>query len=191
MNTEIIQSLELFNEKATKLSKLSFLQKMLLSGLEITFDNSSDNKNIEINKWGPDDESLDAFVLTYRFFINDKDGISFRKISDSYSSLSTEFAEYSERFFQIRNEVNSLLDSPTGVKFNNHNITNREGQNIFLFGHLSHSNRNDLDTKRYNRIIKYPVAYNILWNCFIVTVTKMFDKILLTKELNKEVLSKR
>jgi len=80
------------------------------------------------------------------------------------------------------------LDSFTVCKVNEHKITNREAQNIFLYGHLSHSNKNDLNTKRYNRIKNNPVFYSILWNSFTVTIAMIYQNILLTKELNEGVL---
>jgi len=80
MYTEIIQAFDLFNEKATKLSNISFMQKILKSGINISWDNFSNNKRVEIRNWGPDEESVDAFVLTYRFFTMIKMIFPFEKL---------------------------------------------------------------------------------------------------------------
>jgi hypothetical protein len=71
MNDEtIIDALKLFNEKAVKLGGSDFLKKAV-SGQMIRLKQSL-KFPIEVVGDGPNQESIDAFVLTFRFFIQDK-----------------------------------------------------------------------------------------------------------------------
>lgn len=63
---EMISSLELFIEKAEKLLSMNFTTEITTkkSGFTIRADKS---KPVEVEWRGPDRESVEAFVLTYRF----------------------------------------------------------------------------------------------------------------------------
>lgn len=62
----VIDTLLQFNEKADKLEGLSFTKSLQSSGVTIS---GKLGKPVQAQRQGPDDESIDAFVLTMRFFV--------------------------------------------------------------------------------------------------------------------------
>ena len=86
-NSEIIKSLLLFNEKADKLERLSFIETIFKydSGASITINKRDDGLyDLIQERRGPLEEAIDAFVLTMRFFIQDNEPISFRNLTKLY-----------------------------------------------------------------------------------------------------------
>jgi hypothetical protein len=63
---EINKSLKLFNEKADKLMSLGFTKKIFGEKSGFTFSAKKDGP-VVFQRYGPESESIDAFVLTYRF----------------------------------------------------------------------------------------------------------------------------
>lgn len=75
-------TLLLFNEKADKLEDLSFTKELENSGVTIS---GKLGQPVQAQRHGPDDESIDAFVLTMRFFVQDNEITSFRNMADLYA----------------------------------------------------------------------------------------------------------
>jgi len=68
------ESLRFFNKKADKLLGLSFTKSVFgeSTRLEISME---DGGPLKVCRWGPGDEATDAFVLTFRFFIQDNEEV--------------------------------------------------------------------------------------------------------------------
>ena len=92
-NIEIIKLLELFNEKAEKLARLSFIETIFKynSGVSIKISKRDDGLyDLIQERRGPLEEAIDAFVLTIRFFIQDNEPISFRRLAEIYDMAPIE-----------------------------------------------------------------------------------------------------
>ena len=63
-------TLLLFNDKTDKLENLSFTKELGNSGVTIS---GKLGQSVQAQRHGPDDESIDAFVLTMRFFVQDNE----------------------------------------------------------------------------------------------------------------------
>lgn len=86
-NIAIIKSLSLFNEKASKLSRLSFTKEIFKcsTGVTIKINRKNDGfYELTQERRGPFEEAIDAFVLTIRFFIQDNESVSLRNIAKIY-----------------------------------------------------------------------------------------------------------
>ncbi len=81
-----VQDIRLFNEKAEKLKRCSFTSTVFnqKTGVHIS---AKKGEPVRIERNGPNEEAIDAFVLTFRFFIQNNEKISFRNLAELYNKL--------------------------------------------------------------------------------------------------------
>jgi hypothetical protein len=136
------ETLILLIEKANKLRASRFVAQMLDTGGSLHWS----WKQGEAHKFdwaGPEDEALEAFILTFRFFIQNNERTSFgslEKISDD-PAVST---YWKQEYNRVRATLNQHLDEPTDpmtVCWQNHIITRREVMDVFIYGGLAHATR--------------------------------------------------
>jgi hypothetical protein len=90
----------------------------------------------------PDDESVDAFVLTSRFFVQNNEPSSLgalERIVDDPGLSAKWKAEYK----RVRAEFNDYRDMPAGpmqIMSGGHTYTHGEIWDVFVFGALAHAN---------------------------------------------------
>lgn len=137
MEAKTRQVLERIIEKADKLANSRFVQQLKEDGNKIVF-----KKDItEIYR--PDDEAIDAFILTYRFFTMDNEKTSFRSIAKNIDSMDVS-QKWKDSFTSARTNLNLYLDTMYGI-FVIHGIenkiSNRDLVDIFLYGGLAHANQ--------------------------------------------------
>lgn len=129
-------ALTLFNEKADRLEARSFTNKIANSGVTLS---GSLGQPAQAFRHGPDEEAIDAFVLTMRFFVQDNETISFRNMADVYSVLPVT-KELTDKFNDARSKTNAGLDSATPISLNGTTLTSRVVFDTFLYGGLAHAN---------------------------------------------------
>jgi len=69
-------------EKARKLEASRFAQFLLSQELSLKISRSSAEEPAGVTYVRPDDEAVDAFLLMFRFFVQNGNGISFRYLAD-------------------------------------------------------------------------------------------------------------
>lgn len=192
-DTEIFKnSLRLFNEKAEKLNRLSFTKTMCSTqtGVTISGKTVGDGKfEISQERRGPDEEPIDAFLLTFRFFIQDNEKSSFRNLHRYYQTASIE-SSFKNKFTKIRKRINDFLDdkSDMPIEFNGEILTRRKIMDTFIYGGLGHSN--DLKKKKlYDDWMNIPPMRVFIENEFVYILVQILKEINLTKELNQQILS--
>lgn len=129
-------TLELFVEKLDKLERSTFLKKLLSnSQMAINYDHKS---GLKCERVGPNEENIDAFVLTFRFFIQNNESISISNLQKIFDSEAVTISEGLE-FTILRNELNLFLSQSCGINIEK-DITNSELMDTFIYGGLSHAN---------------------------------------------------
>ena len=210
-----LETLKFFNEKSETLNKYErFMESLHERKLE--FKQSPEKSGrYQITVEGPDYESLAACVLTIRFFMNDSDGVSFRKMKAVYDKLATS-QENKNNFNQIRDKLNNYLDSdsPLVISAQNTNperilasnlneiftkplndalasgnkLINGKILDLFVYGHFSHGKDK---REEFNRLFLsnsgaiYPVAWYIFTEILIEFMRCVFD----VAEINQDVIS--
>lgn len=83
----------------------------------------------------PDENAIDAFVLTFRFFIQDNERCSFGNLGDAYSKLLV--PEEIEQYTEARQKLNEYLDSNVSFTLTM-NTSAEEKFSTFLYTAVSH-----------------------------------------------------
>lgn len=177
-----IKTLQLFNEKADKLEGLSFTKSLENSGVTIS---GKLGQPVEAQRHGPSNESIDAFVLTMRFFLQDNETTSFRNIADLYGELPID-AQLVEKFNDARAKTNTALDKTTSIKLNNVELTYRAVYEVFLWGGLAHANSKKKAI--YDSWAKNPILLPLLQNEFVYALGILLNMIFFTRAVNQAVL---
>lgn len=193
--TTIIEGLRLFNEKAVVLNRRNFSKWMDESG-GISFTISMSSPPGSSTTWksettGPDEEAIHAFVMTFRFFIQDNERCSLHRLSDYYNSGLIE-DNLKNRFNSNRNALNSFLDSPGMFNFTvelgegPELLTRRRVMEIFTYGGIAHATPEK--KKIFDFLRQILAAQTILQADFTLTLVNMRQGINFIKGLNDEAL---
>lgn len=187
---EDLRALELFNTKAERLNNSSFLEFLRQQGLGVTISWGKDKPSSADIRW-PDEEAIDAFVLTFRFFIQSNEKSSFENVEKTYDNLPIS-RQKKELFKNARKKLNDYLDLRIPWQVNNQQPTRREILNVFIYGEFAHANeikRVILDqwmSRPIFDLIVYTEFLSILWNAasFIAYVRELNEGVI--KELGEK-----
>jgi hypothetical protein len=182
-NHDSIEALYLFNEKAEKLKRCSFTRSV--SEKRVITISYKEDGSLGVERKGPDEESIDAFVLTYRFFCQDNEGSSFRNMEVIYNSLPIS-QQRKDLFKGARDQFNTWLDCDPSIKIDNLTITNREILDIFIYGGLAHANKRKKAI--FDQWMSDPFLSQFMANEFVSILKKVMDFIIFVQNLNDEVI---
>jgi len=185
-----VSALRLFTEKANRLFQLSFVKSISdpKTGLKLSGERLKDGTfAVKSERHGPSREAIDAFVLTFRFFIQDNEISSFKNIASIYESLPVD-PEFNKRFLSARDSVNQLLDSPNllNIVFDEVKPTNREVLDVFIYGGLAHANPKKSHV--YKEWMSFSPSAIIFEACFVSILSHVLRAIDFIAKLNEEVL---
>jgi hypothetical protein len=180
-NRDAIETLTLFSTKADKLIALSAAAASVANfAWTLRVD---DDGTARSSFDGPDGEQVDAFVLTLRFFIQDNEPISLRRMRELYSEVAP--SGLAEQFSATCSELNAFLDSPTFIRLNGPTpLSHRQILEAFVWGDLAHSNpRHRQLYEHMQHPIGFPVFKGLLAQCFRVFSLTIGDLNTLNKGL--------
>lgn len=185
MNHEAeINALALFVEKADKLKNSNFVTRLVEnSGVNLS---AAVGKPTTVTRRGPDDENIEAFILTFRFFIQDNESISLRKIKNAfYSNLATE--EEKNNYKEARNSLDQYLDGNTMFNINGM-ITRRELMDVFIYGGLSHANQKK--KVKYDSWMGSSILAPFMQNEFSVIIYEVLNVIVFIRNQCESILKR-
>ncbi|MFN0158045.1 MAG: hypothetical protein ACKVRP_08255 [Bacteroidota bacterium] len=134
--TENIQTLKQFVERADKLESLSFTKHVIAKPPSIKFE--FNQEAFTIIRSGPDRESIDAFVLTLRFFIQNNEPISIKNMAALFKQLPLP-EEDLIKISEGHAKLNTFLDSDVYFQLKSERPTHRAVLEAFVYGDLAHS----------------------------------------------------
>jgi len=180
-----IKTLRLFNEKTNKLRERSFTDHVFRknSRLQVT---AKKGEPVKIESKEPDDESLEAFVLTYRLFFQNNDRISIFNISKIYDSIPVS-DKIKNAFKSSRNTINQFLDSDSMLGINYELFSNREILELIIYGGLAHTNEKYMEI--YDRWMKDPLLRSHLLFEFEYITGNMLKFIFFFSDLNRRAIN--
>lgn len=181
---KVIEILRLFNEKTDDLRRSRYLKSIIENdtGFSLVIDNKG---STTVTVKGPDDDAIKAFVLTFRFFIQDNERCSIRNIAKIYEDLDIP-EEIKEDFRINRKGINVFLNNYSSLKLNSEIVLLSKILDIFFYGGLAHANE---EKKRlYDKWMSNIVVKGIFVSEFHAILGTMFRFILFVEELNEKVL---
>lgn len=108
----------------------------------------------------PSEEIIKAYILPFRFFIQKRERCSIRYLAKNIiPELENDFSEQTIGFKQIREAINSFLDSPPGMKlkfqWGSEQLefqSNNDIKNCFIYGHYAHAEEKNNQKRWYDLI---------------------------------------
>ncbi len=129
--------LERFNEKVNRLRQRGFTKESKGGGTIVEWRKGWGWDGFHI---GPSEKTVEATVLTLRFFIQDNEGTSLSNMVKLYSNLNIE-PQLPTQFNEIRDQVNFYLDAPSNLSISEEGpMTHKEILDLFVYGNLAHTN---------------------------------------------------
>jgi hypothetical protein len=146
--SEGIALLELYSERAAELNESSFL-RAIRDGSSTTFQLLGGLFRA-IRQGGPSSEAMKAFLLTFRLFVQDRDGLSFRKMRELYEKLPVS-QDLIDEIHLTHQDVERYLDGPSPFVIAGEPIQRRKLLHVWMYGKLAHVNADKRDVlERWN-----------------------------------------
>lgn len=185
-----IAALRLFNEKTSELLELSFIQALQQKDAGVTIGGTlQEDGTYKTNseRRGPSQEAIKAFVLTFRFFIQDNETTSLNNISKIYSDSKIDQV-LQARFESARTAVNNMLDSPNfhNMSYNKDTPTNKEVMHVYIYGTYAHANPKK--SKKYKEWMSYPLFAVLIDHCFTNILAYVLNAIIFASRINEEAI---
>ncbi|MBC7877463.1 MAG: hypothetical protein H7Y59_09865 [Anaerolineales bacterium] len=185
-----ISALELFNEKASKLTNSAFIKSLTDKdkGIKIGYNTIGENKFSPIvMQKGHSNDELDAFILTYRFFIQNNEASSFNNIAEIYNDPNLH-KMYKTCFQAARTELTNLLNSLNkfGIEIDNRKLSNIEILDTYIYGELAHAN--SAKREKFQSWIKDEVVASLLTASLCFCLIEILNIIYYVQILNDGVI---
>jgi len=130
--------LQRFCAKVKELEGMRFYRESIASGVGYTM-NWTRGGPLTHQRNGPEEESIMAFLLSLRFFIQDNESISVRNVSRLINGAKVR-PDLKAQFMDQRNGLNAYLDSSGSVNVvtNGVSLTRRTILETFIYGLYAH-----------------------------------------------------
>ncbi|MHA2331341.1 MAG: hypothetical protein ACXAEU_04880 [Candidatus Hodarchaeales archaeon] len=137
--------------------------------------------------YGPNQEAIDAFVLTFRFFYQNNEVSSINNLAEAYDRLSIS-ESLKDKFIDGRNRLNKYLDGSTTINiiYNERQLRRRDILEIIVYGGLAHANPNKKAV--YDSWKNMVGFWGIIQNQFQVILLTFFKYVNYFKNLNYTVI---
>jgi len=196
LHINMYEMLQLFNEKVDKLKRNPFLEKVGPEKSGPTFsikintgaDGSEPGVSGTIGRIGPNEPEMDAYILTLRMFIRDRDGISLNMIESYYRQYLSGDDDRINNIVELRQRWRDYLSQGSSVTINKVNILKEEIFDVFIWGYFSHAEeryRNIFDNWKHLPLFQWMVDdfvnmlnvfYNIIHEIKVINV-QILDEI--------------
>jgi hypothetical protein len=136
-----IATLKFFNQKAERLFATRYVQfQQERRKLSVNLSQKR-GEALKVTKDLPDQDAIDAFLLTFRFFNQNNEPTSLDNMEKLYETLKIDEKTKNE-FKELRQALNNSLDTPDPIfVINGVSPTFREIMDVFIYGGLAHSNK--------------------------------------------------
>lgn len=130
-------------------------------------------------------DQIDAFVLTYRMFIQTNDRVSLTSLAKTYGREWMPI-EAAESFREAMTQVDDYLDSTPTVEFGEGPVTRRHLVDTIIYGGLAHTK--PAKEREYLSWSSDGGLTGFMWAEFIVTLQQMLKYLAFFRQLNQAVI---
>ncbi len=179
-----LERLKDFNEKTEKLLDSSIGKGVLSQDLRCSVSWQA-GEGTTITSTDFNQELLDAFVLTFRMFIQNNERISIGRMKALYDEMDVR-QELKDRFDDARNDLNAYLNHRPTFTVAGEPESYRELKEIVLFGDLSHMN----EAKRaiFRQWMSDPLIEPHIWTQFLIILATFLRVVSFIRVLNHEAI---
>lgn len=112
---------------------------------------------------GVEEDDVDAVLLAIRFFLQDLEPSSLRRLADGPAADPGVSGDWKTKFFELRDSINGILDEPPSlpISFDGEVPTHRVIFNTFLNGSRAHAN-NPMARERFKHWTSIPWIGSVL-----------------------------
>ena len=183
---EAIRTLKLFNEKAVDLLRSSFTKHLQENGMSVSL-SSSEGGPLEIKHKLPSEESIKAFILTVRFFIQDNESTSIRNLSKLYDDENLDISDEGKKDYRwLRDQLNSEFEKKSFLTIDKEAPTYRKIFDTFIYGGFAHANSEKKEI--YDYWISNPYIRKFIEMEFMKILSYFLNCVIYLKKLNVETL---
>ena len=152
---------------------------------------SRNGKETTVALRGINGDEVDAFVLTFRFFIQNNENTSFQSLCNIVSGDPSLSSTFKNEILKVRTEFNEYLDLHPSVNLilNNEKITpKRIILDTFIYGDLAHANKQYRETMQKWK--QNDTFFSVLYLEFGYILAESLAAIAYISQLAKEELAK-
>ena len=174
-----IRILERFNEKMDRLRERGFAEESRGGGAIVRWEKGRGWDGIHV---GPSEKTVEATILTLRFFIQNKESTSLSNMDRLYANSNIE-PRLSTQISEIRDKVNSYLDSPSNLSISEEGpMTHWQILDLFINGDLAHAN--NTTTEANYRAIRQTAFFPLFQDDFTKTVQLLMSALIEVQQIN-------
>lgn len=182
---EDLDTMRTFHEKIERLRQSQFAETVFTEETGVTLEYER-GKPPGSEVRGPNQESIDAMVLTLRLTMQDNDRISLRRMAEMLEKYRTETPAV-ERFLDCREKLNDFLGSciEPSIKLGDDYLKNEQILRGVIYGELAHVNEEK--AKAMASLREMPWVSAVIDNAFNVIVAEFLNALFYLQIQNREV----
>lgn len=142
----------------------------------------------QVDFYQPNDEKRDSLLFNVRLFIQDKDDISIRRLTELYDDPGIS-DKWKEEHKSYRRELNERLER-IAVEGKKGKITYRDVLDMFLYGKLGHRDEDDKSYKMYQKWVSDETEFEIMHNTFHMVLVWILAVVVNISIASKEELQR-
>ena len=184
-SNQALQTLRTFNERVRELSGTSFSRTVLFQETGFAMD-CKPGEPVSVQRHGPDEESIKAFVLTFRLIIGRNEMCSLEKLKRAYSSALVS-RELIDGFCAAIGGLDDYLASQTSPSIGPGPVTYGDILETFLWGNLAHAN-NPAHKQRHDTWKSYGDFFEIFRNQLVAVLGNYMRYLIHLHDLNVQMI---
>lgn len=176
----------LFNERVDRLDRTTLAKRLGDPQYTLSYHRMMNREWISAD--GVSEDDVDAFVLNVRLLIQDRDGISIRKLAENVYSSPTVPGSLQQQFAQHRQRWCDHKTQPSMFRHltEDRNFTNGELFDILMYGGLAHVDSTKVD--HFYQLTKQGAFSSMVFASFLVSLRLFLQVVRSIRDTNLSLL---